>query len=153
MMAQSFRPALLDAAHKYHVRYTVVFRSAHDDRPQWNWLWRMLRPGMQHVELWKFDEPTLTWTRLDTALEFISVETYAQGPRELIPKSDNPTFVQYERLLPHGFFRQPFRLGPSTCVELAAAVLGVRLPWYVRTPHQFYRLITKREKAENRNAH
>jgi hypothetical protein len=98
---------------------------------------------MQHVELWKFHEPSLTWIRLDTAIEFVSVETYAHSPYELIPKSDNPTFVRYEKLIKHGYLRQPFRIGPSTCVELAAAVLGVRLPFWVRTPHQFYRLITK----------
>ena len=141
---QNKRPCLLDAASKYHVSFIVVFRSAHDDRLEWRWLWRWLRPGFQHVELWK--QTGVQWVRLDTALELISVEAYTSGPRELIPKSDNPTFVQYEALIPHGYFRQRFRLGPSTCVELAAAVLGIRLPWYVRTPHQFYRLIS--ENAE-----
>jgi hypothetical protein len=148
--AQLMRPSLLDTAHKYYVSFTVVFRSAHDDRPEWNWLWRRLRPGFQHVEVWKLDVDR--WIRLDTALEFISLETYSHPPHTLIPSTDQPTFVEYQRLVRHGYFRQPFRFGPVTCVDNAAAVLGIRLPFWVRTPYQLYRLIT-REETEGRRSY
>jgi hypothetical protein len=131
----------------YKVEYVVVFRELPNRR---SWLWRCLKPCFQHVELWREVTPG-AWLRLDTALEFLSVEVYGDPPETLLlPDSDIVT-LRYVGEIPDGKIRQPWRTGPVTCVELAAAFLGVRLPWYVRTPYQFYKFLRKRNGAQDEN--
>lgn len=131
--------SLLDAAYHFGVDAIVVFRNLPHRQ---GWLWWLLKNGFQHVEVWKYVPPG-AWLRFDTALEFISVEVYAEAPWMLIAPSEKPTFVPYSGLVPFGRIRQPWRCGPSTCVDLSAAFLGLRLPFWVRTPFQLYERILR----------
>ncbi len=134
--------SLLDAANHHSVDYFVVFRTIPRERAIW---WRLLKPGFYHVEVWGYVPPG-AWLRFDTSVELISVEVYADPPWKLIEPSEQPTFLHYQGLVPHGRIRQPFYVGPMTCVSLAAAFLGVRLPFWCRTPWQLYKLL-KRKSA------
>lgn len=129
--------SLLDTLGQHGVDYWVVFKSASRER---HWLWRFLNPGHMHVEVWGFVPPG-AWLRFDTCVELISVEVYADPPWVLTLPSENPTFLHYVGTTPYGRVRQKFFIGPITCVVLAAAFLGVRLPWWCRTPYQLYRLL------------
>lgn len=133
---------VLETANHHDVDLYVVFRNLPGPRAPW---WRLLKDGFQHVEVWKYVPPG-AWLRLDTALEFVSIEVYADPPWALTQPHEKPTFVHYVGAVPFGKVRQPWRCGPSTCVELAAAFLGLRLPLWCRTPHQLYKRISKRGK-------
>ena len=120
----------------YRVGYIVVFR----DLPfRQSWLWRLLKSGYQHVECWREQVPG-AWLRFDTAMEFLSVELYGDPPSELL--ADIHT-LRFEGTVEPGHIRQPWRAGPVTCVDLTAALLGIRLPWYVRTPYQLYKFLKR----------
>jgi len=131
--------SLLDAAKHHSVDCWVVFKTMVRER---HWLWRLLKPGFYHVEVWGYVPPG-AWIRFDTAAELIYVEVYADPPWVLTLPSETPTFLHYQALVPLGRIRQPWRMGPVTCVELTAAFLGVRLPFLVRTPYQLYKFLTK----------
>src|SRR5262245_20274311 len=108
------------------VDYVVVFRNLPFRQSR---LWDLLKPGFQHVECWREVVPG-AWLRLDTALEFLSVEVYGDPPDALLVRDDfGPTLLRYKADIAPGRIRQPWRCGPVTCVELTAAVLGVRLPF------------------------
>lgn len=128
----------------YDVEYTVVFRDLPKrDSRIWSLIWNRLKPGFRHVELWKRVVDG-AWLRFDTSLEFLNVQVYGDPPQELMDvETFNPTYLEYRgNVTPHRI-RQPFRVGPVTCVELAAALLGVRLPFYVRTPYQLYKFLKR----------
>lgn len=131
--------SLLDAAYKHSVDYYVVFRQFPRERSR---LWKLLKSGFYHVECWGYVPPG-AWLRFDTCLEFISVEVYAHPPWELIEPREKPTFVHYQGVIDHGKMRQRFFVGPITCVALTAAFLGIRLPFFCRTPYQFYKLLRR----------
>lgn len=120
------------------VDYVVVFRQLPFKQ---SWLWSLLKPGFQHVECWREIVPG-AWLRLDTALEFLSVEVYGDPPETLL--GSGITTLRHTDIVSPGRIRQPWRCGPVTCVELSAALLGVRLPFYIRTPWQFYKFLRKR---------
>lgn len=121
----------------FRVDYVVVFR----DLPfRQSWLWRSLKPGFQHVECWR-EVVAGAWLRLDTAMEFLSVEVYGDPPQDLLEPTI--TALRYVAQIPYGRIRQPWRSGPVTCVELTAALLGLRLPFYVRTPYAFYKFLKR----------
>ncbi len=127
---------------QYDVAYHVIFR----DLPfRQSWLWSLLKPGFQHVECWREVVPG-AWLRFDTAMEFLSVEVYGDGPRELINQDFRALYC--ERTVEAGRIRQPWRSGPVTCVELTAALLGVRLPFLVRTPYQLYKFLKRQNGAQ-----
>lgn len=126
----------------YEVEYVVVFR----DLPgRHSWIWQLMRPGFRHVECWKRVIEG-AWLRLDTSLELLNVSVYGDPPQELIPSMWNPTYLHYKGEVVPFRVRQLFRTGPVTCVELTAALLGVRLPWYVRTPYQLYNFLQRTRK-------
>lgn len=136
--------SLLDAAHHHSVDYYVVFRTVPRDRAMF---WRLLKPGFSHVEVWSYVPPG-AWMRFDTGVELIAVEVYADPPWVLVGKSENPTILHYQGLVPHGRIRQRFFAGPLTCVVMAAAFLGVRLPFFCRTPWQFYKLLARKHGSK-----
>lgn len=122
---------------EYEVDYVVVFR----DLPfRSSWLWRRLKHGFEHVELWREIVPG-AWLRIDTAMEILSIEVFGDPPEALL---DQPiTTMRFTSKFLPGRIRQPFRVGPVTCVDLAAAFLGVRLPFWLRTPWQLYKHLRK----------
>jgi hypothetical protein len=136
--------SLLDAAYHHSVDCYVVWRTMPRERSVW---WRLLQPGFWHVEVWKYIPPG-AWLRFDTSVELTAVEVYANAPWELIGESETPTFLRYQALVPHGSFRQPFYFGPLTCVQGAASFLGVRLPFWCRTPYQLYRLLKRKHEPQ-----
>lgn len=135
--------SLLDTAYQHVIDMWVVFRDLPDRQA---WLWSVLKPGFQHVECWQYVPPG-AWLRFDTCLEFVSVEVYAHPPWEFFDVSLNPTVMRVQRTAPHGVIRQPFYVGPVTCVTLSAAMLGVRLPFMCRTPYQFYRYLQREQNV------
>jgi hypothetical protein len=129
----------------FEVDYVVVFR----DLPfRQSWPWRLLRSGFQHVELWREVVPG-AWLRFDTAMELLSVEVYGDPPTALI---DWTAILHYSAVVTPGRIRQPWRAGPSTCVDLAAAFLGVRLPFYVRTPYSLYKFLKRQHGTQSTKA-
>lgn len=139
---------MLDAAYRHSVDYWVAFRDLPHRQSS---MWGLLKPGFQHVELWSYVPPG-AWLRFDTAMEFIAVEVYADPPWSLIQASENPTFLHYQGGIAHGKLRQPWRCGPVTCVELSAAFLGIRLPFWCRTPYQLFRLLRTHGQKESTGA-
>lgn len=130
--------SLLDSVGYHSVDFWLVFR----DLPHRSFWWRLLKPGFMHVECWGYVPPG-AWLRFDTCLELISSEVYADPPWELVTPGEKPTLLHYQALVPYGKVRQPWRCGPVTCVELTAAFLGVRLPFFVRTPYQLYKYLKR----------
>ncbi len=137
--------SLLDAANHHSVDYYAVFRTVPRERAIF---WRVLKPGFYHVEVWGYVPPG-AWIRFDTSIELVSVEVYADPPWKLIGPEESPTFLHYRALVPHGSFRQPWFSGPLTCVQMAAAFLGVRLPFWCRTPYQLYKLLKRKHGTQS----
>lgn len=140
--------SLLDAAHHHSVDYYVVFRTVPRERTLF---WRLLKKGFYHAEVWGYVPPG-AWIRFDTSIELVAVEVYADPPWTLIGANENPTFLHYQSLVPHGHFRQRWFFGPVTCVTLAAAFLGVRLPWWCRTPYQLFKRLKKLNGSKSKTA-
>lgn len=127
--------SLLDTAGKLPVDVWLVFR----DLPDWRTrspLWRLLKPGFQHVEAWRHDDGI--WIRIEPCFEFLTTEAHVVPPWEFLPASVHPTFLQVKRWVPQHALREPFFFGPWTCVEIVKAVIGLRAP-FVRTPWQLYK--------------
>lgn len=131
--------SLLDTAGRWVPDWYLVFR----DLPDWRSrspLWRMLRRGFQHVELWRWDRGI--WIRIDPCFELIEAHAHETPPEKFVDPSLNPTVLRVQRMVPKGKLREPFFVGPMTCVELAKAFIGVRAP-FVRTPYQLYKFLRK----------
>lgn len=127
--------SLLDSVNSYVIDAWLVFY----DRPYQFPLWRWLKPGFKHVEVWRLDRGA--WARIDPCLEFMVAEVHLQPPWELLIES-NMTFLHVTRLVKRGKIREPFMFGPVTCVELAKAMVGLRAP-LVRTPYALYKYLRK----------
>jgi hypothetical protein len=67
--------SLLDSVHHHNIDYWVVFRQIERER---SWLWKFLKPGFYHVEVWGYVPPG-AWIRFDTCVELISVEVYREA--------------------------------------------------------------------------
>lgn len=103
-------------------------------------MWRFIKPGFRHVEVWKNTRGI--WIRIDAAMEYADVEAYELSPFVLTHESLTPTFLRVQRAAPHGRLREPFHIGPLTCVELVKSYLGLRRFW-IRTPFQLYKYLRK----------
>jgi len=131
--------SLLDTADNWVADWHLVFR----DLPDWrsrSWFWRMLRPGFQHVELWRCDRGI--WIRIDPCFELTEAHALEAPPIEMIDPALNPTVLHVRRLVPKKGLREPFFVGPRTCVEITKAFIGLRAP-FVRTPWQLYKRLTQ----------
>lgn len=114
----------------------------HDVPHRAGWFWKLLKPGFGHVQTWVL---TLQgWVQIDGCLEVLCVNTYERAPWELAKAEYNPTFVGVQRSVESGRIREPFHIGPITCVDLAKAALGIRAP-LVRTPYQLYRYLRREQ--------
>jgi hypothetical protein len=125
---------LLDLAYKEPVDWWLVFRNSEHYRPV---LERWLKPGFRHVELWRPTDGV--WLRVDPCLEFIEVSAHDQAPWVCMPVEWNSTFLRVRQIVSHGKVRKSFFAGPLTCVELTAAVMGIKTPFWCRTPYQLYK--------------
>src|SRR5262245_13322116 len=100
------------------------------------WFWKLLKPGFQHVQVWmKFGEQ---WVQLDGCLEGMFVSLRDKAPWEFV--EEGVTYIGLRRDAKLGHVREPFHIGPITCVDLAKAVLCIRKP-LIRTPYQLYRYL------------
>lgn len=134
--------SLLDTPDAYLVDVWVVFYE-HPPERRLSWMWKLLEPGFSHVEVWREDRGA--WARADTCLEFLNLEVHLQPPWEVIPHA---RFVHVTRLVPLGKIREPFMVGPVTCVELAKAAIGLRAP-LVRTPYALYKHLTRKTECSS----
>lgn len=130
--------SLLDTPDAYMVDVWVAFYD-HPSERRLSRLWKLLEPGFSHVECWKEDRGA--WARADTCLEFLNAEVHLQPPWGVLPHA---RFVHVTRLVPLGKIREPFFIGPITCVELSKAMIGLRAP-LVRTPFALYKHLRKTE--------
>lgn len=127
-------------ANKLVVDYWLVFRDLPAESKT-SRLWRLLKRGFEHVELWRCDRGV--WIRVDPCLETVLTEAYVYPPWELVLPELNPTFVHVQRLVENKRVREPFFFGPWTCVEITKAFIGLRAP-FVRTPYQLYKAVTRK---------
>jgi hypothetical protein len=140
-------PSLVDFANKHVVDIWAVF-TEYSEHDEWSWFFRFLKPGFRHVEIWRYFPPG-AWIRVNTCIEVAQIEVYADPPWVILA-SQNPTPVRVRRTVPIGFFRSRFNMGPETCVSQAAGFLGLRLPFWCRTPYGLYKhLRVVNEEAEN----
>lgn len=132
--------SLVDSVDAYVIDVWLAFYDIAEDRRR-SRLWRWLQPGFSHVEAWRYDRGA--WARVDPCLEFMVAEVHLQPPWEtgLLPSAK---FVHVQRLAPRGRVREPFLIGPITCVELSKALIGIRAP-LVRTPYALYKHLRKTE--------
>jgi hypothetical protein len=122
--------SLLDLAYRHPIDVWVVFRDVPSVLTR-SRFWRWLKPGFQHVEVWR--ETCGLWVRIDPTMEYVIPEIHEWSPAVLMNEALNPTIIRVRRSAPHGVIREPFHIGPLTCVEYAKALLGIRAFW-VRTP-------------------
>lgn len=128
----------LDAPDSYLVDVWLIFYE-HPPERRLSRFWKLLEPGFSHVEAWREDRGA--WVRVDPCLEFMNVEVHLGPPWELMP---NARFVHVVRLVPLRKLREPFMVGPITCVELSKALIGIRAP-LIRTPFALYNYLRKSE--------
>jgi hypothetical protein len=76
-------------------------------------------------------------------MEYVQVEAHEHPPWKLLNPEVNPTFLEVRRVVTLGKIRSPFHFGPQTCVETVKSLLGIRTPWWLRTPYQLYRFLRK----------
>jgi hypothetical protein len=117
----------------------VVFCNRPAARSRW---WRLLKDGFQHVEVWKTNG--LFWMRYDPCMEHGDMTAHYDPPWVTIRADMKPLAVRVRRALPRGKMHTVFTAGPVTCVELTKAFIGMRA-FFVRTPYQLYRKLTRRE--------
>jgi hypothetical protein len=134
--------SLTDTAYEHHVDLWAIFR---DIDPSRAILRRWLKPGFGHCEIWQYVPPG-AWLRFDTAADIVMPEVYAHPPWELIPSESNLTCLHVAHTVHHGQIRERFFIGPLSCVQMAAAFLGVRLPFWCRTPYKLYKLLSEEKQ-------
>lgn len=132
--------SLLDTADKWVSTWWLVFRNLPPEGKR-SRFWKLLEPGFEHVELWHYDRGI--WIRIEPCFELVGVGAHASAPWDVVPEELKPTILRVERLVPKHKMREPFFVGPWTCVELAKAFVGVRAP-FVRTPYQLYKFLRKK---------
>lgn len=127
--------SLLDLAGRDVVSWFVVFMNRENPR-WWN---RWLKPGFQHVQLWRpvqygpADDEKF-WLVVDPGLEHVDthIDWNPQPPWE---REANLTSMYVNVAVRSKRVRDYFFFGPVTCVELAKAHLGICSTW-IRTPWQ-----------------
>lgn len=130
---------LFDVADKRIIDAYLVFYDRDEGRGGW---WRLLKPGFRHVEVWTFNG--IFWLRVDPAMEHLHV-TADVGPPWKSLAHLNPKVLRVQRAVPARKVRDPFFVGPVTCVEIAKACIGLR-DAFVRTPYQLYKKLSRGTK-------
>ncbi len=134
--------SLADLAYRYPVDVWVVFTDLDTQHTELarSPLWRLMKPGFQHVEIWRRISTNL-WVRCDPTVELIDVQLYGSPPWRVLERL-NPTVIRVRRIITKGRWRERFHIGPVSCVELAKAFLGVS-GFFIRTPLQLYNFLRK----------
>lgn len=129
--------SLLDTANHWVADWYLVFR---DLPPGFavSPLWRLLKPGFQHVECWRCDRGI--WIRIDPCWELVTADAHERAPWEWMPSEVKSTVLRVRRPVRKGKLREPWFIGPWTCVEITKAFIGLRAP-FVRTPYQLYKAL------------
>jgi hypothetical protein len=124
--------SLFDTSDKRIVDIWLAFYDRPRDR---GFFWRFVKPGFRHVEVWKYNG--IFWLRIDPAMEHLDF-TADIGPPWVSLAHLKPTVLRVTRAVPALKVREPWFVGPVTCVEIAKACLGMR-DFFVRTPYQLYK--------------
>jgi hypothetical protein len=129
---------VIETESHYLSEWTLVFRNV-DPTKMTSPLWRLLRPGFQHVECWREDRGV--WIQLDPGFELVSTAVHEHAPEQLewLPWA-KPTFFKVMFPAPKHRLRAPFFVGPLTCVEYVKAAIGVPGA-FVRTPYQLFKKV------------
>ena len=131
----AFRLSLLDLAGRDSVTWYVLFMNRENPR-WWN---RFLKPGHQHIQLWR-RVPYGTgltgyfWLVADPGLEHVDTKI-DWSPQPPWDRDPSITALRVEAAVRSKKVRDWFFFGPLTCVELAKAHLGIRSA-FIRTPWQ-----------------
>lgn len=135
--------SLLDLAGRDHSWWYVLFM----DRENPRWWNRFLKPGYQHVQLWRpiVYGPGTTdkfWLVVDPGLEHVDtkIDWHPQPPWE---RDATITAMRIDVAVRSKKVRDYFFFGPLTCVELAKAHLGICSTW-MRTPWQLAKYLRAR---------
>lgn len=143
--------SLLDMQGCTATRWYVVYK----DRENPRWWNTFLKPGFQHVEVWRPirygpQVSDIFWLVIDPGLEYLEAEVVFTP---LPPwHTDTSLTVQYVvGLCRAKKVRDWFHVGPVTCVEMVKVCLGVKSFW-LRTPWQLYRYIARRGGVLNARA-
>jgi len=142
MSLMSKEISLIDLAYRHPVDTWVVFMNIDKSNTSIarSSLWRLLKPGFQHVEVWK-RMATDFWIRCDPSVEIVDVQVYGSPPWQVLERLD-PTTIRVRRVIAKGYWRVGFHIGPMSCVELTKAFLGIA-KFSVRTPWQLYNFLRK----------
>lgn len=137
------QPSLLDCGYTCQIDVWAVFVELDEDHlpVSRSSLWRWMKPGFRHVEIWKPLPTGDGWLRIDTSVEAATPQFF-HGPPWVELKRLNPTSLRVRRTVPNTKWRDRFFAGPITCVELSKAFLGVS-SFFVRTPYQLYNYLRK----------
>lgn len=135
--------SLLDTAGMMVREWWVVFHP----RTPYYWFAKLLRQGFRHVELareirYGSGSGDVAWIHVLPSFEMFDVEL-STDPRPPWVRCPGSTVQKVTALAPLNQVRSWFDIGPSTCVELVKAALGINA-FFVRTPYQLYRYIQKR---------
>jgi hypothetical protein len=135
--------SLLDFAGRDPSWWYVIFM----DRENPRWWNTLLKPGYQHVQLWRPVQygPALDekfWLVVDPGLEHVDtkIDWSPQPPWE---REAGITAMRIDVAVRAKKVRDYFFFGPVTCVELAKAHLGIRSAW-IRTPWQLAKYLRAR---------
>jgi hypothetical protein len=127
--------SLLDLAGRDTVSWFVVFMNRENDC-WWN---RWLRPGYQHVQLWRPvqfgpQNNEKFWLVVDPGLEHVDTKN-DWDPMPPWQRDPSATVMCIEVAVRAKQVRDWFFFGPITCVEIAKAHLGI-CSAFIRTPWQ-----------------
>jgi hypothetical protein len=135
--------SLLDLGGRDAVSWFVVFM----DRENVRWWNALLKPGYQHVQLWRpiqygAQNDEKFWLVVDPGLDHVDthVDWNSASPWERGPFA---TVMRVEVAVRVKQVRDWFFFGPITCVELAKAHLGICSVW-IRTPWQLAKYLRAR---------
>lgn len=129
--------SLLDTEDRWITDWYLVFRDLPAEAKR-SRLWRLIKPGFEHVEVWRCDRGI--WLQVDPCFELVEVHAHEAPPWILMPAEYSPTVLRVQRVVRKGKLREPLFFGPWTCVEIVKAVIGLRAP-FVRTPYQLYKAL------------
>lgn len=137
--------SLLDTSELKVREWWVVYHP----RVPYYWFTKYLKQGFRHVELAREIRygPGISeaaWLYVLPSFEMLDVEftTDSTPPWVKCPAS---TCQKVTSALPFNKVRSWFDIGPTTCVEIVKAALGINAFW-VRTPWQLHQHIEKRNR-------
>lgn len=116
-------------------------------RVPYYWFTKILKQGFRHVELarpiyYGSGADDVAWIHVLPSFEMFDVEL-STDPRPPWVRCPDSTVQKVTAMRRHNQVRSWCDFGPSTCVEIAKAALGIRAFW-VRSPWQLYQYIQKR---------